>query len=86
MIDGPRYVAGVQDDKDRSCYKDFFETETLHEAKTKADEKSAKVKFSTLVFDRKLMEIVYKKVVVKDEVKIPQRGKKKKIEEEDDYF
>jgi len=98
--DGPRYVTGIQDEKEKCCYKDFYETETLYEAKEKADEKSDKVNRSAIVFDRKLMEIVHRKVVqtvvgVPKKPELPHRGKKKKVKPEvkpevkpsdDDYF
>ena len=88
-LDGPRYIAGIQDEKDKCCYKDFFETETLYEAKEKADEKSEKVNRSAIVFDRKLMEIVHRKVIEvavespKKKPEIQRRGKKKKLTNEE---
>lgn len=83
--DGPRFVASLQDVTDLQCYKDFFESEKLSEAKEKADEAAEKHKRSVLVFDRMLCEITYKKVVeqekkpeaVKAPTPPPRRGKKK---------
>ena len=63
MAEDPRYVVGLQTADDRSCYKDFFETNKFEEAKTKADEAAEKNQRSTLVFDRKF-GIVYKKEIV----------------------
>jgi hypothetical protein len=98
--EGPRYVAGLRDKTDLCCYKDFFETEKFEEAKQEADAAADKNKRNTIVYDRKLMEITYRKVV-QEEVKAapppkPQKvfrkGKAKKEEEpskgpsKDDFF
>lgn len=60
----PRYVVGLQTVDDRSCYKDFFETDKLEEAKREADEAAERSQRSTLVFDRKF-GTVYKKEIVR---------------------
>lgn len=64
MSEDPRYVVSLQTVDDRSCYKDFFETNKLEEAKREADEAAEKNQRSTLVFDRKF-GTVYKKEIVK---------------------
>jgi len=95
--DGKRFVASLQDVKDFSCYKDFFESDTLVAAKEKADEAAEKHQRSVLVFDREQSEVTYKKVIdnqKKVEVKPeppPRRGRKKaepkkKQITKDDYF
>lgn len=54
--DGPRYVAGIQDAKDKTCYKDFFESEKLSEVKevAKADNNGLEI----IIFDRNLQQII----------------------------
>jgi hypothetical protein len=99
--DGPRYVAGLQDVADTSCYKDFFENEVFEKVKENADAAADKNQRTAIVYDRKLMAITHKKVIVKtvEEVvpPLPKKGKKKvapKIERKcpkkeitkDDYF
>lgn len=98
--DGPRYVASITSCSDLSCYKDFFESEKLEEAKEKADEAALKYQFSALVYDRKVGGIIYKKVIEmgnkEPELKVvppPRRGRKpkkvlplKKEITKDDYF
>jgi len=85
-LDGLRYTASLQDKTDFSCYKDFFESEKLEEAKTECDEAADKNQRSAIVFDRKLPGIVYRKVIErekKEEVKAvpaPARKGKKKAE------
>ena len=56
----PRFVASLQTDDDPCCYKDFFETETLKEAKKEAEVAAKKHNKAALVFDRKAHFIVYK--------------------------
>ncbi len=51
-IDGPRYTVGMRSDTDPCCYKDFFETEKLSEAKEKCDEAVAKYGKCCIVWDR----------------------------------
>jgi len=95
--DGPRFVASLQDVTDFQCYKDFFESQKLNEAQAKADEAAEKHQRSAIVFDRKLMEIVHRKVIEREkkpeikekpEIKAPlpppisKRGKKKPVEVE----
>ena len=95
--DGPRYVASLQSETDQCCYKDFFEGGKFEEAKQKVDEAVDKNKRSALVYDRKLMEITYKRVVenkvteVKNEekpkkLKKNEKSKKKQVETYDEYF
>ena len=60
----PRYVVSLQTVDDRSCYKDFFETDKLEEAKREADEAAEQNQRSTLVFDRKF-GTVYKKEIIR---------------------
>jgi hypothetical protein len=100
--DGPRYVAGLQDKTDISCYKDFFEGDKAEEARQKAEDAAERHQRSTIVFDRKMQEIIHRKVIAsKTEVvekPAPQqkrRGRKKteepKVEEKkahskEDYF
>jgi len=64
MSEDPRYVVSLQTVDDRSCYKDFFETNKLEEAKKEADETAERSQRSTLVFDRKFGTI-YKKEIVR---------------------
>ena len=98
--DGLRYTASLQDKTDKSCYKDFFESEKLEDAKKECDEAADKNQRSAIVYDRKLMSIVHRKVietVKKEEEKaVPARKGKKKVEPKietvekkrtnDDYF
>lgn len=64
MSEDPRYVVSLQTVDDKSCYKDFFETDKLEEAKREADEAAERSQRSTLVFDRKF-GTVYKKEIVR---------------------
>jgi hypothetical protein len=64
MSEDPRYVVSLQTVDDRSCYKDFFETNKLEEAKREADEAAERSQRSTLVFDRKF-GTVYKKEIIR---------------------
>jgi hypothetical protein len=57
-----RYVASLQDEIDRDCYKDFFESDKLEETKQHADERAEKYQRSAVVFDRRF-GIVYKKEI-----------------------
>jgi hypothetical protein len=50
--DGPRFVASIQDAKDKSLYKDFFESEKLGETKLRAEQEVAAVGRPALIFDR----------------------------------
>ena len=96
--DGLRYVVSLQDVKDINCYKDFFESEKLDDAKKECEETADKNKRSAVVYDRKVMEIVHRKVIEgekpaeKEKVPAPKRGRKKaepKIERKRtnaDYF
>jgi len=100
VAEDPRYVVGLQTVDDRSCYKDFFETDKLEEAKREADEGAERNQRSTLVFDRKFGK-VYKKEIVQstdsvvkkalvEELPVKKgRGRPKKTKEQtptDDYF
>ena len=58
--DGPRYTVGLQDVKDKTCYKDFFETEKLIDAKEKAIEGMNKHKRATIVWDRTGAGIIHR--------------------------
>ena len=49
----PRYVAGIQKDGESTCYVDFAETDTLSEAKEKAEQRSAETGKTAIVYDRK---------------------------------
>lgn len=49
----PRYTVGLQKDKEPNCYVDFAETNTLSEAKEKAEKKTAETGKATIVYDRK---------------------------------
>ena len=62
MLDGPRYVSGLQDIKESNCYKDFFEGENEKEAIEKAQEEADKVKRKAIVYDRKEMKIIHRLV------------------------
>lgn len=81
--DGKRFVAALQDVTDPQCYKDFFESDKLCDAKEKADEAAEKYQRSVLVFDREQCETSYKKVIEKEKkepekkVPLPRRGRKK---------
>jgi hypothetical protein len=90
--DGKRYVAGLQNATDPSCYNDIFESDTFTEAKQKADEAAEKHQRNAIVFDRKNpCDNWYKKVIEKKEDKPPvavkpppqksRRGRKAKSEE-----
>ena len=48
----PRYHVGMRSDTDPCCYKDFFETEKLSEAKEKAQEACDKYGKACVVWDR----------------------------------
>lgn len=82
-LDGLRYTASLQDKTEKCCYKDFFESEKLEEAKKECDEAADNNKRSAIVYDRKLMEIVHRKVIEtekKEEKSVappPRRGRKK---------
>jgi hypothetical protein len=98
----PRYVAGLRDVTDSSCYKDFFESDTLEEAQKEADFAAEKHGRNTIVFDRRPFgDIVYRKVVQTEEkaavvtppVKQKQMRKRKetkpvevKVADKDAYF
>lgn len=91
--DGLRYTAGLQDKTDKCCYKDFFESEKLDEAKKECDETAEKNQRSAIVYDRKMFEIVHRKVIVTEKPEEnkpsppPRRGKKKvepKVERKDE--
>ena len=76
--DGPRFVTSLRDVKDTTCYKDFFETETLSKAKERADEKALEVSRPVLVYDRLLGQIIYRFPEKEDEKpqgKLPLRKK-----------
>jgi hypothetical protein len=80
--DGKRFVASLQDVTDKSCYKDFFESEKLDETKQKVDEAVEKYQRSAIVFDRKMVEVIYRKVIQSKEVEPaktlpPRRGRRK---------
>ena len=51
--DGPRYTVGLRSDTDPCCYKDFFETEVLSEAKEEAQKAVAKYNKNVIIWDRK---------------------------------
>lgn len=51
--DGPRYTVGLRSDTDPCCYKDFFETETLSEAKEEAKKAVDKYSKGVIIWDRK---------------------------------
>jgi hypothetical protein len=83
--DGLRYTAGLQDATDVCCYKDFFESEKLDEAKRECEEAAARSQRSAIVYDRKLMEIVYRKVIerekkVEEKKALPPRRGRRKTE------
>lgn len=96
--DGPRYVASLQDVKDRQCYKDFYESEKQEETKQQADEAAEKAGRSAIVFDRKMHEIIHRKVIQRADDPVPKappppkpkKGKKVKEEKKklnnDDFF
>ena len=69
-MDGPRYVTGLRDTVDLSCYKDILESDKYDEAKDKADLAAEKHQRNTIVFDRQDNGIIYRKVV-QVETKIP---------------
>jgi hypothetical protein len=48
----PRYTVGLQKPKEPSCYVDFYETNSLTDAKEKADEAAKKEDRAVAVFDR----------------------------------
>ena len=99
--DGLRYQASLQNVTDVCCYKDFFESEKLDEAKKECDEAAERSQRSAVVYDRKLMTIVHRKVIEREKKSEeknalpPKRGKKPVIERRsetkkkitnDDYF
>lgn len=57
--DGPRYVVGLQDKADTSCYKDIYECETECESLEKAQAEADANKRKTIVYDRKLFSIIH---------------------------
>lgn len=82
-LDGLRYTAGLQDKTDKCCYKDFFESDKLDEAKKECDDAADNNQRSAIVYDRKLMEIVYRKVIEtdkKEEKPVPPRRGRRKAE------
>ncbi len=72
--DGPRYVAGLRDPNDPTCYKDFFEGDKLAEVQAEADSAAERQKRNTIVYDRKMHDIIYRKVV-QEEAKAAQPSK-----------
>jgi hypothetical protein len=77
----PRYVASIQDEKDQSCYKDFYESDKLDQAKLKAEQESKDVGRSVIIFDRKGMGIIDRYVIEQEkkpepEKKLVKRGRK----------
>lgn len=59
----PRYVASIQDEKDKTCYKDFYESDKLDQTKSKAEQESKDVGRSVIIFDRKGMGIIERYVI-----------------------
>ena len=56
--DGPRFVASLQDVKNKCLYKDFFESEKLGETKLRAQEAMEGHKRKVIIFDRVEHEII----------------------------
>lgn len=48
-----RYVVSLQDEKDKTCYKDLEEFDVFENAKLKAQELSDKFNRSTIIWDKK---------------------------------
>jgi len=79
---GPRYVASLQDTKERTCFKDFHEGEKLEEAKQQADKAGKKHCREALVYDRIAMQIIYKFIPEKKEEpvsEVKEKAKKSKL-------
>jgi hypothetical protein len=73
----PRYVASIQDKKDETCYKDFYESDRLDQVKAKAEQESKEAGRSVIVFDRKGLGIIERYVVEKAELKVFNPAEKK---------
>jgi hypothetical protein len=56
--DGKQFVAGYE--ISLNCYQDFFESEDLKEVEKEAINKSEKDKIRTIVFDRRIGNIVFR--------------------------
>jgi hypothetical protein len=77
MIDDElRYVVGLRDKEDTQCYKDFFETEKFEEGKRKAEELFERYRRSIIIFDRKLLTVIFRKELKKGEI---EKQKKKDV-------
>jgi len=78
-IDGPRYAVALQKVEDKCCYKDFFETEKLGEAKEAAEKEASKTGRAVIIWDRKDHEICHRIEAVKTEEKVtapePKKGR-----------
>ena len=59
-LEGPRYDAALEKDKEPNCYKDFWSGDQLAEAKRQADEAAAQVGRRAIVWDNVEMEITYR--------------------------
>lgn len=84
-----RYVVSLQDIKDKCCYKDFFETNTLKEAEEQLEERTTKMQRSCIIFDRYMHQIVNRKIIGEKPVVVQKKVVKKKKKGQDDkdsYF
>jgi hypothetical protein len=69
----PRYVASIQDEKDKTCYKDFFESNKLDQTKVKAEQESKDVGRSVIIFDRKGFGIIERYVIEQEKVEVEKK-------------
>jgi hypothetical protein len=72
--DGPRFVAGLQDVKERNLYKDFHDGTKLEDVKNVAIVEAREEGRESIVFDRKIGMVVAKydktgKLIVPEEKK-----------------
>lgn len=73
-----RYVVGLQDVKDKSCFKDFEETDVKAVAIRLADEGAKRAGRPCIVFERGSSEgIIYRTDKIRPEPKGKNRGKKR---------
>lgn len=75
--DGPRYTASLQTIKDKTCYKDFFESEKLAETTEAAKAEALKTGRAAMIFDRRVHEVIQRipaKEIEKTEEVVKKRG------------
>jgi len=60
ITDGKRFVASLQKVDDLACYKDFFDSDKLHEAQMMANNSAQREQCKAIVFDRHQQEVAFR--------------------------